>query len=250
MFHVEHWSWQERRGKMAVPLVPLVVARWVVVRLVRTPAAWLAFGVLFAAWPLVAALSPVGIATSGNIEAAAFYQLTFLALLVGTSAGGGVLALAAQDWLQPVPAGRRLVAEWAALTAAQLLFAGPMLLLAAGIGIPGNPWRPGLLPCGSLLCGLHLSALGLVLGRFPLPVGAVVLGIPLVAWVLPALLSGSAGLWESLPAALDAGAHLEIASERPTSVAQRIQAGVPIIGMASLAMALTRPLPHALRRPR
>lgn len=225
----------------------LSTLRWVLGHLVRDPLIWLWAAMVVAAWPLVAALTPVGLTTANRAPAAALYNIAFIALLVGNLAGGRVLARG--GWfLAPLPPSRRLAVELSGLTAGAGAFLLAGLLGAALVGAP----VPADLVLASGLAHLHLAAVGLLLLRTPLSHTARMVALPLLVWLLPTLLAGSGGPGPALGRIFDAQAHFGTFSQANVLAedhgwAHRGASLLPILGLLLAAVQLSRP--DALRRP-
>ena len=224
------------------------VLRWVLARWVRQPATWLVVPVLAAAWPIVNAIHPLGITTTRRGETGALYELVFLSALAATLAGQMLLGRA-EPLLVSLGTGRRCGVEFVTHLALGALYLLPVLITAWFTQAPRSAFAPTRLPLGAILTLFHLAALAQVLRRLPLPRSLQATALPLLAWALPALVTASV-MGVDFLAALDAGRHLELASERQASGPQRIGAGLPIIGWTAVGLLMTRPHPHALRRPR
>jgi hypothetical protein len=220
--------------------------RWVLGHLVRDPLIWLWGAVVMGAWPLIAALTPVGLTTANRAPAAALYDVAFMALLVGNLAGARVVARGAW-FLAPLPPGRRIAVELVGLSAGAGAFLTAGLLGAALVGAP----LEGQLLTGCGLAHLHLAAVGLLLLRAPLGHVGRMLALPMVAWLLPALLAGTGAPGPALARVFAAQAHLgtftstQVLAEDP-GWAHRGAVLLPILGLLLAAVQLSRP--DALRR--
>ena len=235
---------------MPASMIPLAVGRWVVARLIRHPVTWVWLVLLSAVWPIVASLAPIGLATSRATEAEAVYEIAFLGALVAATTAQAILGRG-NALLVPLSRPRRLAVELSAHLAAAALFLVPALALAALVGAPRDTFAPARLPLGALQSVLHLAVLALVLDRLRLPGPVALAGLPLVAWLLPAILPHGAGFpLDLFRSAFDAGLPLSLSGERAAGAAHRMGAWLPIIGWALVASLVEPPSHHALRDPR
>jgi hypothetical protein len=167
----------------------LQVARWMLSRILGTAVGWLWMTGSLLGLPLLRTLTPEGILGDGDHGSGLRIQTGFLAVLAGM-----MLALSSlyrNDWLLELSAPpRRLAAQAAGLHTAGLAGLG-LVLLSSGIpslGGHSHALQPGeLLTC--LLSAGHLAALALVLLQLPAGLPLVSLGLPVLGWILPALVS-------------------------------------------------------------
>lgn len=165
----------------------LQIARWVLNRLVGTAVGWIWITTSLAALPLLRSLTPEGVLGHGEGARGLLPQAAFLASLTGMVLAMG--SLARNDWLLERPGpGRRVSSQATGLLAAGL--AGAALVLA-GDRIPIATAHGGSLAPRDLLAmtlaTLHLAALAASLLQLPTSIPALPLGLPLVGWILPAL---------------------------------------------------------------
>jgi len=228
----------------------LTTAGWVAGQLVRRPVVWLWLIGVGAVWPAIVALTPLGATTAGQGDGAALYEIAFLALLLAALGASGLL-LDARWFLEALPGKRRLLAQGAALTAAAGLFV--LAGLAPAAVLRPSELDPTRLATGVALAHLHLGALCLVLLGTGLPRASVLVAVPLLAWVLPALAAGWGPVGAAVDHALGVAHHLRPADaggEGDWREGASLWRGTPILGWAVLAILLARGPTHALRHPR
>lgn len=225
----------------------LALSRQVLLRIASRPIAWLWLAFSLCLWLLALELSPVGLTSSSSGATPIVYEVAFLSQLVGTALACAVLAEGSWFLAQVSPA-RRVSARAVGLLAGGaaglvLGLTGPALTSLIGRG-PEITW--GWLLLGAALCQMHLAALGLLLLFGPLPDWLRALGLPLVAWLIPAALGARGALGAFARRALDAAQHLEPEALRTTSTG--LGAGVaPILGLLACALLLEHGL-RSLRR--
>ncbi len=220
----------------------ILTARWVFFHLIRNPLTWLWVLLVVSVWPLTAALTPLGHTTADGTPTAQLYDVAFLALLAGTCAGLGVLS----QWhwfLAPLTALRRTAVEAVGLGASALLVLALTLGVAAAIGTPLH----SALFAGAALSALHVVSVALLLLRFRASSTARLLALPVVVWVLPALLATMPAPGPALARILAASEHLAFSSASLSAQAHRGMAVLPIIGLGIAALLLSRS--DAIRRP-
>lgn len=166
----------------------LQIARWVLNRLVGTAVGWIWISASLASLPLLRSLTPEGVLGHGEPSQGLLPQAAFLASLTGMVLTMG--SLARNDWLLERPGpGRRVTSQATGLLAAGL--AGAALVLA-GESIPIAAAHGASLGAGDLLAmtfaTMHLAALAASLLQLPTTIPALPLGLPLVGWILPALM--------------------------------------------------------------
>jgi hypothetical protein len=152
------------------------------------------------AWVGIEAFGPLGITTRGSTSRSLFYEVAFMSLLDGSVFG--VDALGRQEWLfAPLGLIRRILAEWLVVFTAGLAFliAGLLPALWLGVWSPGQGSTTLAGTCGVLLATqVHLAAAVTLIQRLPLAPPAPALLLPLLVWVLPAVLTTRGALGNRL----------------------------------------------------
>jgi len=208
------------------------VCQWMWRRALLSPAGWLWMALSLGALPLLQVLTPEGLFGHGGDPTSLTYQVAFL-----SGMGGAMLAIGALQenaWIlrrggQP----KELASMLAALAGCSL--AGAVLVAAgSALGPTGFP-TPGSLWLAILLSSLHLGLLGVWILRLPGAARRSLL-LPLVAWILPGLVTGAS------PAA-DQLASLLRAHHAPAFLQQAGPAGLlgafgPIMVLAAGALLL------------
>ena len=222
----------------------LAITRWILLRTLREPLAWGLAVVGALAWPALARLAPIGISSSEGGSLALVYEVAFIALLVG-----GTLGLSRAARVDPLLA-RATPRTRLAATAAVVATSATLWALLAGLppfllGVldPVGEGSGALLGLG--LAALQLAALGAALAAAPLPAPARSLGLPLLAWWVPALL-GTSLLARWTASLLDVQATLipPPTGWSPAALATRIG---PMMGLYLAALLLAergRTAPH------
>jgi len=261
----------------------LAAARWTAAETLRFPATWIWAAAMAATWPVVVLFTPLGLTTEARGDLAVLDELLFLALIVGTSAG--LLALTRVQWLfSGMPGIRRIALEFAAFAGAcaPLLLAAalPFALLGRADALVAEG-RPAAL---ALTAG-HTFALGSLVARTPFREVGRALLVPVLAWLVPALVVGGGVVSGTLdrgmsPARyLPAHTHAHVAPPTPAAPQEGLRGATqarpepahsrardghppaeghgwkstigPMIGLLVVSAALANRRPsHALRDPR
>lgn len=220
-------------------MIGLTTSRWVASRLLRQPALWALAGAIAALWPTVAALSPMGLATSQDSVPGILYEVAFGSLLAGHLLA--LLVTERLEWfVKPLALVRRATFFLAASTTAACL------LLAAALSPPLLLGTPGPPLLALALTHLHLAAISLVLIQVPVPPSARAPALFVCTWILPAIGSTVPHVGPVLDGVFSAGGHLDLA---------RISSGIslphllPIAGLVLAAWMLEGPTTPAKPAP-
>lgn len=230
------------------------IALWILLRTLRSPLGWGLFLLAALAWPLLLRWTWIGISTSESDAAALAYEFAFVGALLGAG-----LALAALERIAPLlrlaAARGRRHAQIAALVVSATLWALVPLAWPLVTGALGEGRIPLLV--GALLGALHLSVLGLLLLRAPVPAGTRSFVLVLLAWIVPALLDPGWAASRVLAPLLDAAGTLRPPVEGWSPAALIARLG-PMMALALAAAwidagraASPAPtVPHEVRHPR
>ncbi len=209
-------------------------------RALLTPVGWLWIAASICSLPLLETLTPKGLFGHNDDRLGLIYQVAFLSEL-----GGSMLAMGSlkeSDWLlAQCSAPRRLLSQWTGLTVTAL--AGAAMVLAASFWWGGFAAldQPALLALG--LGALHLAALGAILLQLPMGIGSKALSLPLIAWIIPSLLSTKVPATALLITLLNP--HRELSRLTDPGVTEALSSLAPILalGMASILITSGGP-PH------
>lgn len=204
------------------------ILRWAALRTLSRPTTWVLLAAGGALWCAVTVLSPVGLTTRNSGSEALIYELAFLSALAGTSLS--LTSTGVAEW-------------WFALVAPARRFGLRLTLLVAGgaLGLLVGAWGPavalGRLPApgaflGASLLGLaHLVAIGLWLDRVEV---RRAMALPLLAWLLPALVGNGSVLGRLFGGVVDAARHFD----PDRGVLARPAEVLPIVGLLAGAALL------------
>ncbi len=210
--------------------------RWSLIHLIRDPIGWLWLVLIASAWPIIVIFTPLGITTQERTPAAPLYEIAFMALLVGAALG--VALMARSRWfLAPLSVGRRLAVEATGLLGLSLTLAG----LTLGLALLSRTPVPPRLVLGVLLAALHICAGGILLLRLPFSPPTLALALPLLFWLLPALLEGAGNPGPLIASWLDARAFLAFPLAGNPAPTQSAMPFLPIIAMVLAAGLLHHP---------
>ncbi len=171
-------------------------ARWMLLRLARTPAAWLGGAVSLALWPLVVVFSPVALTIGGDHGSRLALEAGWIGSLLGVLLAMGPLSRC--RWLFHR-------AHWRRAALARLAALGAAAGLGLGLGILGPLIFGGsldlhwleILPAALFSWG-HLLLLGLAALMLPLPRETRPLALVLAVWLIPALTPSQGGFFGGL----------------------------------------------------
>ncbi len=227
----------------------VATTRWTCAQLLRQPWFWVWTALMFAAWPMIVHLTPLGISSESGSDGRTLYEVAFIGGLIGCMQA--CVALGGVRWLiHSQPLSKRLGLVATMLATSTLLTAGTALLPACLLGqlsaVTYDPLH--------LLAALaHLVAVALVVDSLPIHTSARVALLPLLVWILPALLAGAEGIGQWVGHCLDAHARLPRLESGTDSKGTDWKAILgPIIGCPALLVLCIRTprLLHALRDPR
>jgi len=171
----------------------LPIAFWMLRRVSATPMGWLWMLGSAISVPALIRLTPEGVIGHGGDSAELVCQLAFLSSMLGAMLG--LAGLARNDWILDLSSpGRKLIAQATGLLTAGLVGAG---LVTLGAWMPiGHGFHPG--PSEWLLMAItaaHLAAIGTALLLVPRVPQLLPAGLPLLGWLLPAVLPRDSWSW-------------------------------------------------------
>lgn len=166
---------------------------WLLGRVARLPATWIATPGFLVYMVWLHGLADLGITTHSARNREAWYEVAMVAGAVATCLAFG--AADRQAWLAPLLSrSERFVTDLAVLVVCLgLAWAAAW---APGLAV-SSPWPPSCPPGGLGATGAalaHLTALGLLVSRLPMPTGPRCLLMVSLVWWIPALLADRSDL--------------------------------------------------------